>query len=56
MNLQGNLGKLTDLLNFIIFDVIEPELTDAARERVHHMLQAGPPTNGETPAAETLKK
>ena len=41
---------------YIIFDVFEPELTDAARERAHHMLQAGPPVDGEIRAADIPKK
>jgi hypothetical protein len=55
LNLQGNIGKLKDLLNWIIFDVFEPEInSDAARERIHNMLMAGP--DGETPAAMNTPK
>ena len=38
LSLQGNVDKLQKLAKFIIFDVFEPELTDAERERAHHML------------------
>ena len=38
LNLQGNVDKLQKLAMYIIFDVFEPELTDAGRERAHHML------------------
>ena len=54
--MQGNVDKLKKLAMFIIFDVFEPELTDAGRERAHHMLQAGPPADGEIQAADIPKK
>ena len=54
--MQGNVDKLQKLAEFIIFDVFVPELTDAARERAHHMLQAGPPADGEIQAADIPKK
>jgi hypothetical protein len=55
LNLQGNVGKLKDLLNWIIFDVFEPEINSvAARERIHNKLKAGP--GGETPAAANTPK
>jgi hypothetical protein len=43
MNMNDQLGELKDLINWVIFDVIEPEInTDAARERVYNKLKAGP--------------
>ena len=55
MNLNENIEKLTNFIDWIIFDVFEPEIqTDAARQRIHNKLQAGPP-NSETPADNTPK-
>ena len=55
MNLKQNVEKLTNLIDWVIFDVLEPEIhTDAARQRIHNKLQTGPP-DSDTSADNTLR-
>jgi hypothetical protein len=50
LNMMDEVSKIKNLINWVIFDVFEPELTtDAARERVFNKLKEGPAAKNEAP-------
>ena len=53
---QANVDKLTNLLNKVIFDDFDPELSDAQRQRIQNRLQAKLQSDSEIPVANTPKQ